>query len=52
MSLMGHSMGGELTFISGQLCIDCLFNAGHGALSLYLKNPGTYKSASAFSPAW
>ncbi|WVQ82715.1 S-formylglutathione hydrolase [Cryptococcus sp. DSM 104549] len=24
---------------------------GHGALSLYLKNPGLYKSASAFAPA-
>nr|ODO02812.1 S-formylglutathione hydrolase [Cryptococcus depauperatus CBS 7855] len=25
---------------------------GHGALSIYLKNPGLFKSASAFAPIW
>lgn len=30
----------------------CTDATGHGALMLYLKNPGMYKSASAFAPAW
>jgi S-formylglutathione hydrolase len=49
MSIFGHSMGGKLWPQHGAMF--CL-PEGHGALSIYLKNPGTFKSASAFSPAW
>jgi S-formylglutathione hydrolase FrmB len=46
---MGHSMGGEGYCQEGGHLANFL---GHGALSLYLKNPGMYRSASAFAPAW
>lgn len=48
VSIFGHSMGGAL----GCSMMWAELTAGHGALSLYLKNPDKYKSASAFAPAW
>jgi S-formylglutathione hydrolase len=35
---------------SGRVSISGHSMGGHGALSLYLKNPGKYKSVSAFAP--
>lgn len=43
VSITGHSMG-----ISP--FIRFLMKGGHGALTLFLKNPGKYKSVSAFAP--
>jgi len=44
MSITGHSMGTNL------LCAQSLIVGGHGALTLFLRNPGKYKSVSAFAP--
>ena len=43
MSITGHSMGTYGVF-------DPLIIGGHGALTLFLRNPGKYKSVSAFAP--
>ena len=42
VSITGHSMGLEIR--TG------LIIGGHGALTLFLRNPGKYKSVSAFAP--
>jgi len=44
MSITGHSMGTNL------LRTRSLTVGGHGALALFLRNPGKYKSVSAFAP--
>lgn len=38
--------------LPANVCSDNAQAIGHGALMLYFKNPGMYKSASAFAPAW
>lgn len=44
-SITGHSMGGTTGFA------ECFIHSiGHGALICALKNPGKYKSVSAFAP--
>lgn len=43
MSITGHSMGKDLLY-------RILIIGGHGALTLFLRNPGKYKSVSAFAP--
>jgi hypothetical protein len=56
---MGHSMGGESKtrslngfFIHQTLKTHDILETGHGALSIYLKNPGKYRSASGLAPIW
>jgi len=45
MSITGHSMGSFSFLLKNKL-----IEGGHGALTLFLKNPGKYKSVSAFAP--
>lgn len=54
VSVMGHSMVSQMQSLQyGQraiVIVTKIYQGGHGALSIYIKNPTQFKTASAFSP--